>query len=126
MRKTQLTDVIHYEKMSQKPNALLIQTLQQTLDGLREFDFKDFIGTGRFIPIDTLPNEYKIFISKDTASIVVYVGNYFIPCDADGYFFITIDNRSEADEQLEVFKSKNLIDVERKLWDTYAHESFKP
>ena len=45
MRKTQLTDVIHYEKMSQKPNALLIQTLQQTLDGLREFDFKDFIGT---------------------------------------------------------------------------------
>lgn len=126
MRKTQLTDIIHYEKMSQKPNALLIQTLQQVLDGRREFDFKDFIGTGKFIPIDTLPNEYKVFINKDTASIVVYVGNYFIQCDADGYFFITIDNRTEADEHLEVFKSKNLIDVERKLWDTYAHESFKP
>ena len=126
MRKTQLTDIIHYEKMSQKPNALLIQTLQQVLDGRREFDFKDFIGTGKFIPIDALPNEYKVFINKDTASIVVYVGNYFIPCDADGYFFITIDNRTEADEHLEVFKSKNLIDVERKLWGTYAHESFKP
>ena len=126
MKKTQLTDIIHYEKMSQKPNALLIQTLQQVLDGRREFDFKDFIGTGKFIPTDALPNEYKVFINKDTASIVVYVGNYFIPCDADGYFFITIDNRTEADEHLEVFKSKKLIDVERKLWDTYAHESFKP
>lgn len=126
MRKTQLTDIIHYEKMSQKPNALLIQTLQQVLDGRREFDFKDFIGTGKFIPIDTLPNEYKVFINKDTASIVVYVGNYFIPCDSDGYFFIAIDNRGEDDEHLEIFKSKKLIDVERKLWDTYAHESFKP
>lgn len=126
MKKTQLIDIIHYEKMSQKPNALLIQTLQQTLDGLREFDFKDFIGTGRFVPIDTLPNEYKIFISKDTASVVIYAGAYFIPCDADGYFFITIDNRTEGDEHLELFKSKKLIEVEQKLWDTYAHESFKP
>lgn len=126
MKESTLSDIIHYEKMSQKPNALLIQTLQQVIDGNREFDFKDFIGTGRFVPIDTLPNEYKIFISKDTASIVIYVGNYFIQCDEDGYFFINIDNRNESDEHLESFKSKNLIDVERKLWDTYAHKSFKP
>lgn len=125
MRKLTLQDIIHYEKMSLKPNTLLIQKLQQAVDGTREFDFKDFIGTGKFVVIDTLPNQYKVFINKDTASIVTYVGNYFIQCNKDGYFFITIDNRSESDEHLEVFKSKNLIDVEHKLWNIYANESFK-
>lgn len=126
MRKIQLTDIIHYEKMSQKPNALLIQILQQALDGRRKFDFKDFIGTGRFVLIETLPSQYKVFINKNTASIITYVGNYFIQSDSDGYFFIAIDNRGEDDEHLEIFKSKNLIEVEQKLWDTYAHESFNP
>lgn len=125
MRKTKLTDIIHYEKMSLKPNVLLIQTLQQALDGAREFDFKDFINTGRFVTISTLPDEYRVLINKDTQSVVSYVGGYFIQCNVDGEFFITIDNREEGDEHLEIFKSKNLIDVERKLWDVYAHKSFK-
>lgn len=125
MRKTKLTDIIHYEKMSLKPNVLLIQTLQQALDGAREFDFKDFINTGRFVTISTLPDEYRVLINKDTQSVVSYVGGYYIQCNVDGEFFITIDNREEGDEHLEIFKSKNLIDVEHKLWDVYAHKSFK-
>lgn len=126
MRKSTLRDIIHYEKMSLKPNVILIQTLQQCLDGAREFDMKDFIGTGRFVTISTLPNEYRVLLNKDTQSVITYVGGYYIQCNIDGEFFITIDNREEGDEHLEMFKSKNLIDVERKLWDTYAHESFKP
>jgi hypothetical protein len=100
--------------------------LQQALDGAREFDFKDFINTGRFVTISTLPNEHRAMLNKDTQSILTYVGRYYIQCNIDGEFFITIDNREESDEHLETFKSKKLIDVEQKLWDVYAHKSFKP
>jgi hypothetical protein len=123
-----LSAILLIEKMSKSPNKIVIQMIQQLLDG-KSLSFEDFISTGMFLPRTHDLAKPLTRLKENCKDIVMYMGGFYVQVltTKDGgelqYLWECFDN-DEADEVHTKISGPFLKEIEKLMWDLQINKYF--
>jgi hypothetical protein len=123
-----LSAILLIEKMSKSPNKIIIQMIQQLLDG-KPLSFQDFISTGMFIPRNHDLVKPLTMLKENCKDIVMYMGGFYVQVltteDGDElkYLWEFFDN-DESDEIHTKICSPFLKEIEKVMWELQINKYF--
>jgi hypothetical protein len=123
-----LSAILIIEKMSKYPNKIVIQMIQQLLDG-KSLSFQDFISTGMFIPRNHDLVTPLTMLKENCKDIVMYMGGFYVQVlttkDGDElqYLWEFFDN-DESDEIHTKIYSPFLKEIEKVMWELQINKYF--
>jgi hypothetical protein len=116
--------IILEEKMKVQPDWLYIGILDKMrLGDCTEFNFAQ---TGRMISRENfLRQRPQARLHKDCIEVAQYVGGFYIQLLSSARFFLNLNDAEQEDEVSTTFDSKEISEVEHKLWQTIAKQYFR-